>query len=495
MAELHVLPGPDSLTVWWELPPAPPAQYEVLVDGAARAVTTRTHCTIEGLAPDTAYALEVRPVGRATARTEAARRRLDVTAPPFGAVGDGKTDCTAALQRALDACGPGDCVWLPAGTYLTGALYGHSDTDLWLAEGAVLQGSADPAAYTPRIRSRFEGIEMDCYASLLNFGRLDHAAGPNCERVRIRGRGAIRGGGYPLAWATIEAERLRLREVLAADPALVASCESADTIPGRARGRLINLSNCRDVHISGLTLADGPSWNVHMVYCRDIVTDHCTFHSHGIWNGDGWDPDSSEDCVLFASVFHTQDDAVAIKSGKNPEGNRIARPARRIRVFDCRSVFGHGICIGSEISGGVEDVAVWDCDLAASQYGLMVKGTPKRGGGVRGLSVRRCTLPRVMVCQVGYNDDGEAAAHPPVFRDFRFEELTLTGRCLDADEALAGGEGGGLQTCTPLELAGFDAEGYALQNVTLRDITLAGGAGAILLRRTDGLHIDGLRCL
>ena len=59
---------------------------------------------------------------------------------------------------------------------------------------------------------------------------------------------------------------------------------------------------------------------------------------------------------------------------------------------------------------------VWDCDLANSQYGLMVKGIQKRGGGVKGLSVRRCTLPRVMVCQVGYNDDGvpgPPAAHLP----------------------------------------------------------------------------------
>ena len=162
--------------------------------------------------------------------------------------------------------------------------------ELYLAEGAVLQGAEEPEAYAPRIRSRFEGAEMECYASLLNFGTLDHTAGPNCRNVRIWGEGTIRGGGYALAWATIQSEKERMKDQLAAMQDLVKTCENENTIPGRVRGRLINLSNCQNVRISGLTLADGPSWNVHMVYCRDIVTDHCIFRSQGIWNGDGWDP-------------------------------------------------------------------------------------------------------------------------------------------------------------------------------------------------------------
>lgn len=106
---------------------------------------------------------------------------------------------------------------------------------------------------------------------------------------------------------------------------------------------------------------------------------------------DGWDPDSSTNCTLFASEFHTGDDAVAIKSGKNPEGNEIGRPCAHIKVFDCRIGYGHGICIGSEMSGGVEDVQIWDCDFANSLYGIEIKATPKRGGYVRGVTVRDCT--------------------------------------------------------------------------------------------------------
>ena len=101
----------------------------------------------------------------------------------------------------------------------------------------------------------------------------------------------------------IDIERENLREYLAQNAALVATCENDRTIPGRVRGRLINLSNCSRIRITGLTLQNGAAWNVHMIYCDDIVTDHCTLRSGGIWNGDGWDPDSAPTCPLFAREF------------------------------------------------------------------------------------------------------------------------------------------------------------------------------------------------
>ena len=146
MPNLYTLSGPDSITVYWDLPARPAERYEILLDGARRGSTGRTHFTLRGLAPDTSYQIEVRPLGAVRARTESPKRRLDVTAQPFGAAGDGQTDDTAALQRALDACGAGDCVYFPAGVYRSGALFGHSDLELYLAEGAVLLGAEEPDA-------------------------------------------------------------------------------------------------------------------------------------------------------------------------------------------------------------------------------------------------------------------------------------------------------------------------------------------------------------
>lgn len=244
----------------------------------------------------------------------------------------------------------------------------------------------------------------------------------------------------------------------------ISECEKPETIPGRVRPRLINLSNCQNVRISGLTLKNGASWNVHMIYSDGIITDNCRFCSEQIWNGDGWDPDSSTNCTIFGCVFCTGDDAIAVKSGKNPEGNRIGRPSRHIRIFDCRSQCGHGITIGSEMSGGIEDVRIWDCDMSRSRCGIEIKGTKKRGGYVRDVSVRDSCTARVLFHSVGYNDDGGGAEKPPVFERCKFENVRITGEYLEDQD--------GWKPCVAVELCGFQEPGHELRDIVFRNIRL-----------------------
>lgn len=92
-------------------------------------------------------------------------------------------------------------------------------------------------------------------------GTPDHTSGANCSNILLYDKGTISGGGKALADRTIETERARLKDYLAQNAALVASCENDRTIPGRVRGRLVNLSNCAHVRITGLTLQNGPAWN------------------------------------------------------------------------------------------------------------------------------------------------------------------------------------------------------------------------------------------
>lgn len=479
--------------LYWDKPAAAGAQaeYTVYLNNESAGTTDRTHFTLENLEPQTEYRVDVvfenQPVGACMLRTGAERQRINVTEAPYWAKGDGVTKNTAALQRAIDACGPGGSVYLPAGTYLTGALRLHSDMELYLDEGAVLQGTAEIVDYQPRIPSRFEGTEMRCYSSLLNLGKMDHEEGYNCFNVVIRGKGTIASGGKALADKIIADEREHLKDYLAENADLVASCDDEDTIPGRVRPRLINISNCQNVWISGLTLKDSASWTVHMIYSDNIVTDHCTFHSEAVRNGDGWDPDSSTNCTLFASEFFTGDDSVAIKSGKNAEGSAIARPSAHIYVFDCRSACGYGICVGSEMSGGVEDVQIWDCDLEHSFSGIEIKGTAKRGGYVRGVTVRDCKAPRVMIHSVPYNDDGEAADTPPVFEHFTFAGLTLTGLALNSKWEW--------KDVSPVELAGFEGPAYALRDVNFDGLTITAKAPRLPLQYCSDVTLRGVTCL
>ncbi len=422
--------------------------------------------------------------------TGKAKRKLDVTVAPYFAVGDGMTLNTKALQRAMDDCDEDSVVYLPAGIFMTGALRLHSDMEVYLEEGAVLQGTAEPKDYLPRIHSRFEGYEMECYSSLLNMGELDHKAGYNCKNILIHGKGTIASGGRTLAQKVIDSERERLKEYIASLGDEINTYENFDTIPGRVRPRLINMSNCQNIVISGLKLENGASWNVHMIYSDSIVTHDCTFRSENVWNGDGWDPDSSTNCTIFGCMFYTGDDSVAIKSGKNPEGNVINRPCAHIRIFDCKCAFGHGITMGSEMSGGIHDVKIWDCDMSQSVYGIEIKGTKKRGGYVREIHVKDSKVSRILFHSVGYNDDGVAAPVPPIFERCSFENIQISAEYTFKGER---------HTCEAIELTGFDVPGHQIRDIVFKNIFISceeeDAGKRVILKNCENITLENIKCM
>ncbi len=510
--KINYITTSDSITLFWEKPERLPEKfvYRIFCEGKQSGETEKTHYTLHDLTAETAYRIEVKLYtitddkkacngGQDTClsseeimiKTTRTKTLIDITKAPYFAVGDGQTMNTEAIQRAIDGCKETEAVYIPAGVFMTGALRLHSDMELYLEKDAVLQGTDRLEDYLPKIKSRFEGTEMECYSSLLNMGELDHESGYNCRNVVIRGKGTIASGGVTLAKRVIVFERERLKEYLASLGDKINECESKDTIPGRMRPRLINISNSQNIVLSGLTLKNGASWNVHMIYSDNVVTNNCTFYSEGVWNGDGWDPDSSTNCTIFDCNFFTEDDCVAIKSGKNPEGNVINRPCKHIRIFDCISSFGHGIIIGSEISGGIEDIKIWDCDVKASLCGIEIKGTKKRGGYVRNIHIRDCKTSKIMLHSVGYNDDGIPAKTPPVFEDCLYENIEVGGEILEVDRTWS--------PDTAITVHGFDVPGYAAKNITFRDITIIGRKEnqeqQFSLKDCEGVTLDRIRCL
>ncbi len=491
----------DRIILYWDRLTRISGISDIYLNEEKIGSTDKTHYCADGLVPDTEYLVKVKFCvngmeetcdSALTIRTAKSKRRIDVSKAPYYAVGDGQTMNTKALQQAFDDCGGGSFVYIPKGVFMTGALLMHSDMELYLDEGAVLLGTDRPEDYLPRIPSRFEGTEMSCYSSLLNLGELNHDGGYNCENVIIRGKGTIESGGAELAKNIIRTEREKLKDYLAALGDKVKECESKDTIPGRVRPRLINMSNCKNIILSGLTFKNGASWNVHMIYSDSIITNDCAFYSEGVWNGDGWDPDSSTNCTVFGCTFYTEDDSIAIKSGKNPEGNEIGRPSAHIRIFDCRAAFGHGITIGSEMSGGVEDVRIWDCDMSNTLSGIEIKGTKKRGGYVREVHVENCKTSRIMFHSVGYNDDGISAATPPVFEKCSFTDMNVIGEYYDNHSKERA-------YCDAIELVGFDEPGHEIRDILFRNVTL-GKEGDnrkqnISLKFCENVTLEKVRCL
>lgn len=468
--------------------------YNVYI-GETKYETNKTHFTFKNLLPDTDYSILITDkegkteIFKQTVRTKREAARIDITKAPYFAAGDGKSINTKKIQSAIDDCPKGGCVYVPSGTFLTGALTLHSDMTLFIEDGGTLLGTADPKDYLPKIKSRFEGIERMCYSSLLNMGTLNRGGDITCRNVTICG-GTIEGGGRTLAENIIDVETENMKDYLEELGDKIKEYEFPKTIPGRARPRLINISSCENITLCNTNIKNGPGWNVHMVYSRDIVTFSCSFYSHEVWNGDGWDPDSSENCAIFDCTFDTGDDCIAIKSGKNPEGNIINKPCKNIYICDCKSIAGHGIAVGSEMSGGVCGVYVWDCDFAHSTVGVELKATKKRGGYICGIHISDSILPRVIMRSVLYNDDGEPAPSIPYFENITVEDTSLTGIAFIND--------GTREECPVIEMRGFDEKCGFIKNVLLRNIEVlqqgAQKSRSVVLQNVCGVTIENIKC-
>ncbi len=489
----------DEITLYWEkqwdLPDG--VVYSVLLNGIEIAKTPKTHFEIYGLNADTDYTVAVirldcdkiaEVLFEEIIHTEEAKQRIDVTKPPYNAVGDGKTLNTQAIQRAFGDCKKNQSVYFPAGIYMTGALDLHSNTEIYLDKCAILQGTSEVSDYAPKVLSRFEGKEMWCYRPLINMGIMDKDSGYTCRNISIRGGGTVSGGGEKLCWAVIESERERLKEYLEQNADYVKTCENNNTIPGRARPRLVSMNNCEDIILSNVTFQYGAAWNIHFVYSKNIITYGCTIKSRGVWNGDGWDPDSSEDCFIFNTYFDTHDDCIAIKSGKNPEGNIINRPTKNIYVFDC--IGNNGVAMGSELSGGIDGVYVWDCDLSSGEAGFRVKTTRKRGGYAKNIKVKNCKTIEIRL-YTGYtcNDDGESSGELTLMENIYFENVTLTGISNIPD-------GSRVDLVPPIYLQGFDEPERYIKNITLKNITILTNKETdfpkIKIKNVENLNIENL---
>jgi exo-poly-alpha-galacturonosidase len=430
-----------SATLLWDKPVnySDVVRYHIFLNGKEIATEARCNYMIMGLKPGTTYNCTIKSEdksgllskpGAAIAFTTSLQgKQLDIIA--FGAKGDGLTINTRAIQKAINACPKGGIVRIPKGVFLSGALFLKSYMTLLIDKDATLKGSINDADYLPMINNRFEGWEMETYASLLNAGVMDHKGGYTVQELSIKGEGTISGGGNPLAKAMIDKKGLR------------------------GRGRLILLMNCRDVEIQGLHIENSPCWTIHYLYSKNVSLHNLNIVSTA-HNGDGIDPDSSDDSYIFNCTFSTGDDCIAIKSGKNPDGYKIGKPTRNVRITDCDFFKGHGISIGSEMSGGVSGVLVRDCKAGALLHGMQIKGTKDRGGYVKDVTVADCQLQQITIFSaVNYNNDGEAAPVLPSFENYTFRNIDLSGA--------SGKE-------PVIDINGFDDPAHLLKNVSFTDI-------------------------
>ncbi len=347
----------------------------------------------------------------------------------FGAVSGGEADATEAFRSAIEACrqAGGGHVVVPPGVFLTGPIHLKSNVDLHLSAGAIVRFSQDPARYLPPVLTRFEGVELMGYSPLV------YAYGQ--QNVGLTGEGTLdgqadaehwwswKGSGHPQSQAP---DRKRL----------FAQAEAGTPVAERVYGaghylrpQFVEPYACTNVLIEGVTLTHSPMWVIHPVLSRNVIVRDVKVVSSGP-NNDGCDPESSTDVLIEGTLFDTGDDCIAIKSGRNADGRRLAAPSERIVVRGCRMRAGHGgVTIGSEVSGDVRDVFVERCTMSSPQLdrGIRVKTNAVRGGVVENLFVRDVEIDEVgsaIDVDMLY-EEGAAGTFTPIVRQVVVERMDV----------------------------------------------------------------------
>jgi polygalacturonase len=327
------------------------------------------------------------------ARPEFPARSFDVR--DYGADEKGVALSTQAFRDAVKAAvsAGGGTVLVPKGNYLTGPIHLGSNVNLHLAEGAVLAFSQNFADYLPVVFTRWEGLEVYNYSPLIY--------AKDCQNVAVTGSGKLDGRGaawWP--WKKTQKEAAKRLYELASRG--VPPAERIFGTEGGLRPSFIQTVNCKNVLIEGVTITNGPMWTIHPVYSENVIVRRVRVQTEGP-NNDGFNPDSTRNVLIEDSFFSTGDDCVVIKAGLNEDGWRVGKPSENIVVRRLRGELGHGgVVIGSEMSGGVRNVAVEDCDFTGTDRGLRIKSMRGRGGFVENIyynNVRHRDL-RLMVVEV-----------------------------------------------------------------------------------------------
>jgi alpha-L-rhamnosidase len=270
-----------------------------------------------------------------------------------GAVGDGKTVNTAAIQKGVDelATNGGGTLVIPKGEFLSGAIFLKRGVNLNLEKGAVLKGSTNIEDY-PEMETRIEGHFLVWIPALVNGSRVDH--------LRITGEGTIAGGGKPY-WDEFWKARVANKDV---------------TNLAVKRPRNIFIQDSKDVRVSGISLRESGFWNLHLFRCTDVVVNkvdiRAPVHSPST---DGIDVDSCQNVEIQDCYISVDDDNIAIKGNKGTSAleDKTIPPGEHIRISDCSFGLGNAaLTLGSEATL-VRDVIIENCKLTGTNKNCVLK--------------------------------------------------------------------------------------------------------------------------
>jgi polygalacturonase len=383
----------------------------------------------------------------------------------FGAKPDGVFDNTLAIKKAIQKCTQkgGGVVLVPAGKYFTGPIHLDNNVNLHLVEGAEIVFNTDPSVF-PIVHTSFEGTEC------MNYSPLIYAY--NKHNVAVTGKGTLNGqGGNEKWWPWCGSTRYgwkkdtpnQKEDVYKLMDLADKGVPVAERVFGKGhylRPNCIEFFECKEVLIQGIQIINTPFWVMHPMKSVNVIVDGVNIKSHGP-NNDGCDPEYSKNVWIKNTTFDTGDDCIAIKSGRDNDGRRVAIKSENIIVQDCKMFDGHGgVTIGSEISAGVSNVYVENCIMDSPELdrAIRIKSNTRRGGLVENVYVRNIKVGEVKESVLGidlhYGVHGnQTGTFMPQVQNIFIENSTI--------------KNGGLYG-----VLAKGHQGYPIKNIRFKDVTI-----------------------
>ena len=343
----------------------------------------------------------------------------------FGADATGQKLCTEAFAKAIDALATkgGGHLIVPAGVWFTGPIQLKSNIDLHLEMGAVVKFAADETLY-PLIKTSFEGLDTRrCQSPLSANG---------CTNISITGQGAIDGGGE--YWRPVKKAKVtdaHWKRMLAIPGSVEMRKDYWVPSEGYAKGEkganmnvpaartdkewnsikrflrpvMVSLVSCKNVLLQGVIFQNSPAWNLHPLMCENIIIDQVLVRNPDYaQNGDALDLESCKNALIINSKFDAGDDGICIKSGKDADGRKRGIPCENVVVDGCTVFAGHGgFVVGSEMSGGVRNFKVQNCQFLGTDVGLRFKSKRGRGGIVENIYINDISMMDIATDAISFN--------------------------------------------------------------------------------------------
>ena len=319
----------------------------------------------------------------------------DFKVSDYGAVADGKTKCHAAIQKAIDACAQagGGRVVVPTGHYFLAPIKLRSNVELHLEDNTTLEFTDDPKDCLPPVMSSWEGLEC------MNYSPLVYAFG--CTNVALTGKGTLvaRMDGWRRYFresATGIQDARRILYTWGATDVPVEKRDITQAAKAVMRPQLVQFNRSKNIRIEDIELKDSPFWTLHLLMSENVVIRRLRTNCYG-FNNDGVDVEMTQNVLIEDCDIQAGDDGFVFKAGRNRDAWRVSRPTRNVVVRNSKIRDAVTLAaMGTELSGGIENIWVHDCSVDIADLGVFIKTNHRRGGFVRNITVENIQIGSVM---------------------------------------------------------------------------------------------------